>query len=677
MHSSSHGSFLHGPKWFRHHAPTAIVLLGVAAFVFVVLGLLAPSGSHEAPQKGAPVAEQTGLSTPPAHGTPAQHESWSQRVRQLTYGVCRSLFFHDEVEHGTARNGLLLVGELLVAASVALAGLGVVFLLSHKIQLWWYTRDGRHIVICGLGERIGQPLARAYRTSTDRKERRRVVAITWEPEAAHRRHAIEALADLGGVIVLGGDASDPALLHAACVAQAERVFVVTSDDARNLAIATAVTDATAHAVRQPHCHVHIDAPERAGLLVDRLQLLTGLRTTETFSMRLQIVRRLVHELFAERAPAPGQIAHVVLLGFGPMGQAIAQELATQAHFLNHRRLRLTIAERNSVAVRGAFLEEFPAFCPEPGASSFDAWDDRLDRWDSLAARPGVRPVAEARSQEFDQACAAGAIEYVCNAEFVELPANHLPGRLVSTLRRRLAACDVGAVIVCTEDMPRNAELALLLQGELASVARPPTVWTWLPKGEAFARLLQPHSGAKASAVAVRAFGLSETLERPMQLAQGLFEEDARKAHAAYIQQRKEAGKYDPADESMRDWNELPARTRDENRNQVANTQHKLAALRAAGFELVPASEPVPADALPVEPVIEALAELEHNRWMADKLLHGFRYAPVTDKPARQHSLLVPYAALAEEAKEQDRAIVRQMMAGRALSRRFPESLSEH
>jgi len=113
---------------------------------------------------------------------------------------------------------------------------------------------------------------------------------------------------------------------------------------------------------------------------------------------------------------------------------------------------------------------------------------------------------------------------------------------------------------------------------------------------------------------------------------------------------------------------LAARTRDENRNQVANAKHKLAALPAAGFELVLAAGTASADTLPVAPVIEALAELEHNRWMSDKLLHGFRHAPVTDKPARLHSLLVPYAALAEAAKEQDRAIVRPLVANGTLRR---------
>lgn len=57
-------------------------------------------------------------------------------------------------------------------------------------------------------------------------------------------------------------------------------------------------------------------------------------------------------------------------------------------------------------------------------------------------------------------------------------------------------------------------------------------------------------------------------------------------------------------------------------------------------------------------VLEQLAEAAHDIWADGKRAEGFVYAPVTDKAAKQHSCLVPYAELSETDKESDRALVR-------------------
>lgn len=56
--------------------------------------------------------------------------------------------------------------------------------------------------------------------------------------------------------------------------------------------------------------------------------------------------------------------------------------------------------------------------------------------------------------------------------------------------------------------------------------------------------------------------------------------------------------------------------------------------------------------------IEAMAEAAHQVWMEGKLNSGWTYAAVTDKAAKQHSCLVPYAELSESDKDSDRDLVR-------------------
>lgn len=56
--------------------------------------------------------------------------------------------------------------------------------------------------------------------------------------------------------------------------------------------------------------------------------------------------------------------------------------------------------------------------------------------------------------------------------------------------------------------------------------------------------------------------------------------------------------------------------------------------------------------------IEDMAEAAHQVWMEGKIRAGWTYAPVTNKDAKQHSCLIPYAELSEADKESDRDLVR-------------------
>lgn len=61
---------------------------------------------------------------------------------------------------------------------------------------------------------------------------------------------------------------------------------------------------------------------------------------------------------------------------------------------------------------------------------------------------------------------------------------------------------------------------------------------------------------------------------------------------------------------------------------------------------------------------EDLAELEHERWNAQRRMDGWRWAdlPRKDEARRLHPNLVTYAALDEQTKDYDRAIVMETLA---------------
>lgn len=86
----------------------------------------------------------------------------------------------------------------------------------------------------------------------------------------------------------------------------------------------------------------------------------------------------------------------------------------------------------------------------------------------------------------------------------------------------------------------------------------------------------------------------------------------------------------------------------------------VAANRAAADHLAIKQWDSATSGLEGEALIEALAEAEHNRWSAERLLAGWAPAGegARDNARRLHPDLRPWAALGEEAREKDRGAVR-------------------
>ncbi len=150
-----------------------------------------------------------------------------------------------------------------------------------------------------------------------------------------------------------------------------------------------------------------------------------------------------------------------------------------------------------------------------------------------------------------------------------------------------------------------------------------------------------------------------------------YDEIPRKFHETYIETLNKTNK---AKVLSNDWDLLEEEFRVANR-RVAG--HIRATLDAAGFDLNAWLEKgsegghsykctdlpeAAANFLDLDNVyeIEKLAQLQHKRWMFDRLLNGWKYDPVRNNQARLHNCLVEYDQLDESTKEQDRAMVRQI-----------------
>jgi len=100
--------------------------------------------------------------------------------------------------------------------------------------------------------------------------------------------------------------------------------------------------------------------------------------------------------------------------------------------------------------------------------------------------------------------------------------------------------------------------------------------------------------------------------------------------------------------------ELPEHEKEQNRANIRDVANKLAQI---GYVMVPARSNEPPFDFPSND-LEMLAEMEHARWMAQKLQDGWQYAPRTDRSKKLSDALLPWDKLPPEQKEKDRDLVR-------------------
>ena len=132
---------------------------------------------------------------------------------------------------------------------------------------------------------------------------------------------------------------------------------------------------------------------------------------------------------------------------------------------------------------------------------------------------------------------------------------------------------------------------------------------------------------------------------------------ARTIHEHYTDTIAAQGR-DPASEPAgQPWETLAESYREANRHQA---DHIAAKLALTDCRAVPEEQVQSFAFAPVE--VERLAEIEHDRWAADRYMDGWSYAPVRDNARKHHPQLIPYDALSGPMKDLDRFAVRGLSA---------------
>ncbi len=139
---------------------------------------------------------------------------------------------------------------------------------------------------------------------------------------------------------------------------------------------------------------------------------------------------------------------------------------------------------------------------------------------------------------------------------------------------------------------------------------------------------------------------------PANIRDGAFVEQlARSIHHDYVVKSQARGETGP---SAVPWEELSDDLRQANVAQAADIGAKLEAVNAVA---VPESATAPEFHF-TDREVEDLAELEHERWMSERIARGWTYGANRDNERKIHPGLVDWSVLPEGEREKDRNAVR-------------------
>jgi voltage-gated potassium channel Kch len=509
----------------------------------------------------------------------------------------------------------LEVARWLAPFTLILAGLGAISAIFNEqfTQVRVYFLFRNHLVICGAG-RVGMRLTASFREPRRGERRNRVVVIDHHPLIAD----LEECRRLG-VPVLTGDATDPVMLKRARVNRAEHLIAVSGDNGVNAEIALQVATVATRKNHHLTCYVNVDDQELSLLLdetarFDAIHLSASSGATIVYRF-FNILQQGPETLLREREyllhPGDGVDPSLLVVGGGPIAIGLVVEAARQWQKTSTTsvKLRITVADTDAEAlVQGVHQrsKDLHMVC--------DLVPLVLNPWD-----PYVNPFALDHAGNLPTPTAA----IVC-------PLDDAAGLRASIKLWNRLPGDV-PVVVCTTG---RMDTAPLLQ--LASV-----------------QLMHNVEGFPILDRVCRSW-VDLVIGTPNEI-----EVLARKVHEAYLSHRFE----DPearlsGDPSLATWDSLPADLRQSNRDQVVDFKRKL---RCIGLTYIPAfgevSEPyvLPADQ------VERLAEMEHDRWIAERLAGGWTYGEkdIADKTSPS---LVCWNCLTKEMQDFDRNAMKEYPA---------------
>ena len=488
----------------------------------------------------------------------------------------------------------------------------------------------RFVVVCGVGE-TGYRIARDYCLNSDK----RVVIIDLDPT-----NAMAAELEYLGAIVVNGNAMDTLVLMNARVIYAKEIFLCTSDDKANIAIAKSIERLTRQlgdkeaqqleSIAKRHESFIADEPPNLGMrcfmCVDSPDLYevfsshsffesnSSCFSLRVFNRRETIARNIFRwcspDIYYRPIDASNTQMHILLIGFQALGREMILQTALTAHYTDFRLPKITVLCREKFREEVArFQHRYPHLDKTADIDFIyaDALTTKAEEWQKMQSEVPF------------------SVCYVAMQNDVE---GILTARRLNRLRR-LSGMPALNFVVCLNQQNFVAEII----------------------DDDF----QPISLDKSMLPDFEPIEYFETLDETISIEVVVNEALdllARTMHNAYVQAQLERGDSVERNASLIGWSDLPEHKKRANRHAAAHIDVKLRIGNciACGMDAAVPEVPFPPD----ETTLESLAQLEHRRWMADKYLAGYSYGEQRDEDRMLHPDLISWGDLSETDKDKDR-----------------------
>ena len=397
-----------------------------------------------------------------------------------------------------------------------------------------------------------------------------------------------------GIVVVVGDAREPSVLVSAGVRRA-RHLVVTADDATNIDVVVAAQELSRRRRGDVlDCLAHCSDSEICTWL--KIYAIEQRRASE-FRVEFFNFHDQAARLVCRVEPPTADC--IVVIGSGPLANQVL--------------IQCPVAE---VASR----EQVSLTLVDPAADERIAW--LVARQPALARAADLRPV----TMPIDPSLLPGA---------GLLPR---PGE------------GTAIVYACHEDDEVNVAIALALKAQARQGGSRIVVCSG--RGDGFETLLAGSPGLADSIGVVST--VRDTCTRAFVLG-GIYELLGKAIHDAYVEARRHEGEPPAPDRTgaLEAWADLPESLRASNRAQAAHIGSKLGAI---GCGLVPFDGSTSVPFTFADEEIEYLAEMEHERWVSERVDAGWRPG-AHDVVRKTTPYLVDWDALPEGIRDRDRETV--------------------
>jgi voltage-gated potassium channel Kch len=398
-----------------------------------------------------------------------------------------------------------------------------------------------------------------------------------------------------GVPVLKGDAKNIQILRLAGMVRARTVVLCTGDDAENVEIALRIKEHAARHLRRPSQRLLVLAEMRSDWLFARL--IDHGRELGSDKVELRFFNGYDNSarlLMSGIVPRPGATRFAVI-GFGAMGREVALHLVRNSPVAPDEMLNLVIFDRDAERCSRNLFDEIPT-------------------------------IAEIARLYFVAA---------------DLGANNPTAW--QTIDAQLHGPALLGVAICIHDDDIGLYTALGIRSLLDRLGRADVpVHVWLERHRYLGQLAASIEENNTATNRMRAFGSLEELLSPDILIADKLDHLAKALHENHRANLSEADRAKP---HGRPWDELPEQYKMSSRREADHIPIKL---RLTGLEMEASDAPEIIELRPAE--LERIALLDHQRWLIERRLLGWKYGAARNDAARLHPLLVPWDELPPETR---------------------------